>query len=94
MESRRLKPLWLFLLLAVLGAMIGSISFSGSIIAFAKLQEYQSFRNPLRFIGQQKVNAILFGLMFLLGLIIALSGGGQPGAAGDVLPAGPGAGHT
>ncbi|TVR59599.1 MAG: NAD(P)(+) transhydrogenase (Re/Si-specific) subunit beta [Candidatus Competibacteraceae bacterium] len=68
------KPLWLFLLLAVLGAMIGSISFSGSIIAFAKLQEYQSFRNPLRFIGQQKVNAILFGLMFVLGLIIALSG--------------------
>ena len=68
------KPLWLFLLLAVLGAMIGSVSFSGSIIAFAKLQEYKAFRNALRFGGQQKVNAIIFGVMLLLGLIIALGG--------------------
>ena len=47
-----------FLTLAVLGALIGSMSFSGSLIAFAKLQGW--LRRPLRFPGQQIFNIILF----------------------------------
>jgi len=43
-----------FLTLAVLGALIGSVSFSGSLIAFAKLQGLM--RRPLRFPGQQLFN--------------------------------------
>ena len=49
-----------FLTLAVLGALIGSISFSGSLIAFAKLQGLM--RRPLRFPGQQ-----IFNILVLLG---------------------------
>ena len=47
-----------FLILAVLGALIGSVSFSGSLIAFAKLQGW--LRRPLRFPGQQIFNIALF----------------------------------
>jgi NAD(P) transhydrogenase subunit beta len=48
-----------FLALAIAGALIGSISFSGSLVAFAKLQGWA--RKPLRFPGQQFLNlALLF----------------------------------
>jgi len=47
-----------FLTLAVLGALIGSISFSGSLVAFAKLQGL--LRRPMRFPGQQVFNIIVF----------------------------------
>jgi proton-translocating NAD(P)+ transhydrogenase subunit beta len=40
-------------------ALIGSISFSGSLVAFGKLQEILPGR-PLTFAGQQIVNALLF----------------------------------
>jgi NAD(P) transhydrogenase subunit beta len=50
----------IFLTLAVLGALIGSVSFSGSLIAFAKLQGLM--RRPLRFPGQQ-----IFNILVLLG---------------------------
>ena len=43
----------------VLSAMIGSISFSGSMIAFAKLQELIGGR-PITYRGQQYVNAAVF----------------------------------
>jgi len=43
----------------VLSALIGSISFSGSMIAFAKLQELIGGR-PITYAGQQFVNAGLF----------------------------------
>ncbi len=50
--------------LAVLGALIGTIAFSGSLIAFAKLQGWM--RKVYRFPGQQVVNLLLFaGLLFL-----------------------------
>ena len=46
----------------LLSALIGSISFSGSLIAFAKLQELLSGR-PIVYAGQQFVNgAVLLGL--------------------------------
>jgi NAD(P) transhydrogenase subunit beta len=43
----------------VLSALIGSISFAGSMVAFAKLQELVSGR-PITYRGQQYVNAALF----------------------------------
>jgi NAD(P) transhydrogenase subunit beta len=43
----------------VLSALIGSISFSGSMIAFAKLQELIGGR-PITYPGQQYVNAVVF----------------------------------
>jgi NAD(P) transhydrogenase subunit beta len=43
----------------VISALIGSISFSGSMIAFAKLQELLSGR-PITYPGQKFVNAALF----------------------------------
>ena len=47
-----------FLTLAILGALIGSISFTGSLIAFAKLQGW--LRKPLRFPGQSWFNLAVF----------------------------------
>jgi NAD(P) transhydrogenase subunit beta len=43
----------------VLSALIGSISFSGSMVAFAKLQELIRGR-PITYAGQQFVNGLLF----------------------------------
>ena len=57
--------------LAVLGALIGTVSFSGSCVAWAKLQGVM--KKVIRFPGQQKVNLIVFGLMVLLGLIITFN---------------------
>ena len=59
-------------ILAVLGALIGTIAFSGSTIAFAKLQGIM--RKTLRFGGQQAVNLGLFAVTVLLGAWIAFSG--------------------
>lgn len=60
--------------MAVFGALIGSIAFSGSLIAFAKLQGIKAFSGVIRFKNQQMINAALFGITVLLGLIIAFSG--------------------
>jgi H+-translocating NAD(P) transhydrogenase subunit beta len=49
----------------VLSAIIGSVSFAGSIIAFLKLQEVMTGR-PLTYPGQQFVNALV--LLAILGL--------------------------
>jgi NAD(P) transhydrogenase subunit beta len=49
----------------VLSAIIGAISFSGSIVAFLKLQELMTGR-PVTYPGQQVVNAIV--LLAILGL--------------------------
>jgi len=43
---------------AVLGAAIGALSFTGSLIAYAKLQELLAGR-PIQFPGQQVLNALL-----------------------------------
>src|SRR4051794_5890761 len=43
----------------VLSALIGAISFAGSMIAFAKLQELIGGR-PITYAGQQIVNAVIF----------------------------------
>ncbi len=51
-----------------LGAVIGAITFSGSVIAFAKLQGIMSGK-PIRFSGQHMLNAAL-GIAILLLLMI------------------------
>ena len=53
------------LTVTLLGALIGAISFSGSIIAWGKLQEV--LKNPWRFRGQRIVNAIVFAATVGLG---------------------------
>ncbi|HZV79626.1 MAG TPA: NAD(P)(+) transhydrogenase (Re/Si-specific) subunit beta [Candidatus Binatus sp.] len=58
-------PTWDQLLPIVLSTIIGSVSFSGSIIAFAKLQELMTGR-PITYAGQQIVNAIV--LIAVVGL--------------------------
>jgi NAD(P) transhydrogenase subunit beta len=49
-------------------ALIGSVSFSGSLVAFGKLQELLPGR-PLLFTGQQLVNALLFAGLIAFGTI-------------------------
>jgi NAD(P) transhydrogenase subunit beta len=63
------------LIMAVAGALIGSVAFSGSVVAWGKLQELKFFRDDakFRFTGQQKVNAAIFAAAAILGLIIAIS---------------------
>ena len=53
-----------------LSAIIGSISFSGSMVAFAKLQELIRGR-PIVFPFQKTVNALLFGAVLAAGIAIA-----------------------
>jgi NAD(P) transhydrogenase subunit beta len=59
----------------VLGTLIGSISFTGSMVAFLKLQEKLSGR-PIVFPNQKLYNAILFGGIVVLGALAILLGDG------------------
>ncbi len=59
-------------IMAVLGALIGTIAFSGSIVAFAKLQGLIS--KNLYISNQQMINLGLFVITVALGSWIALSG--------------------
>ncbi|MFP4161744.1 MAG: NAD(P)(+) transhydrogenase (Re/Si-specific) subunit beta [Ectothiorhodospira sp.] len=63
---------WTTQFIAVLGVIIGSVAFSGSLIAFAKLQGL--IKKSIRFDRQQKINLGVLGGTLLLGLIIAFSG--------------------
>jgi len=54
----------------VLSAIIGSISFSGSMVAFAKLQELIRGR-PITYPLQQVVNGLLFAALVAAGIAIA-----------------------
>src|SRR6516165_10114334 len=51
----------------VLSALIGSISFAGSMVAFGKLQELVSGQ-PITFPGQQIVNGVIFLAAIALGV--------------------------
>jgi NAD(P) transhydrogenase subunit beta len=53
-----------------LSGLIGSVTLSGSLIAYAKLQEYQRFKNPISLPHQPIINGLL--LLFALSLIIFL----------------------
>jgi len=57
-------------ILAVIGALIGSVSFTGSLIAFAKLQGWMD--RTFRFKGQQLVNGLCFLAAIALGALVVL----------------------
>ena len=58
--------------LAAAGAFIGAVSFSGSLIAFGKLQGL--IKRSLRFKGQQVVNLLIVAATLALGMAIVISG--------------------
>ncbi len=57
----------------MLSALIGAISFAGSMVAFAKLQELIQGR-PITYPGQQAVNGLVFGTAVAAGITIAAGG--------------------
>jgi NAD(P) transhydrogenase subunit beta len=57
------------LVVTIIGALIGSISLSGSVIAWAKLDEV--LKKPLRFPGQQEFNALALLATIAVGAYIA-----------------------
>jgi len=59
--------------LAVVGALIGAVSFSGSVVAFTKLQGWFS---ALRFRGQNAVNAGVLAAMALFAALAIIYGNG------------------
>jgi NAD(P) transhydrogenase subunit beta len=61
-----------------LGAAIGAITFSGSVIAFGKLSGKYKFRlfqgAPVTFVGQHKINLLLGLAVLALGIYFAMTG--------------------
>src|SRR4029079_8732918 len=53
----------------VLSALIGSISFAGSMVAFGKLQQLVSGR-PIVYPGQKVGNLVLLGALFALCVVV------------------------
>jgi NAD(P) transhydrogenase subunit beta len=62
--------------LAVIGGIIGSVSFSGSAIAFGKLQGL--ITRSVRFSGQQIFNLLLLAAALILGAMVALHFNASP----------------
>ncbi len=60
-----------FQTLAVAGALIGSVAFSGSMIAFAKLQGL--IKRSILFPRQQLINLVVFAATLVFGLILIFS---------------------
>ncbi|MFL5595279.1 MAG: NAD(P)(+) transhydrogenase (Re/Si-specific) subunit beta [Gemmatimonadaceae bacterium] len=58
----------------VLGTAIGAISFTGSVIAFGKLQEILPGK-PLQFPLQRLINALILVAVFVLGVMVVGQGG-------------------
>ena len=61
----------------VLGTAIGAISFTGSMIAFGKLQEILPGR-PLQFPLQRLINALILLSVLVLGIMVVAGGGSPP----------------
>jgi NAD(P) transhydrogenase subunit beta len=66
------------LVVTLFGALIGAISLSGSLIAWAKLD--QVLKAPLQFRGQQILNAAIIAATLAAGaaIVVAVAGGPQP----------------
>src|SRR6266404_8376333 len=62
--------------LAVVGGLIGSVSFSGSAIAFGKLQGL--ITRSIRFSGQQVFNLLLLAVALVLGALVAFGFNATP----------------
>lgn len=61
------------LAIAVIGSVIGSVAFSGSLVAYAKLQGLM--KKTLNFPGQQLLNLVIIALVVILGFMMALGDG-------------------
>ncbi len=57
---------------ALLAGLIGAVTFWGSLVAFAKLQEFEAFKKPFEYPHKQPINAGLAALALVL-LIIGIS---------------------
>jgi H+-translocating NAD(P) transhydrogenase subunit beta len=64
--------------LAVVGGIIGAVSFSGSAIAFGKLQGL--IKRSIRFGGQQFINLLMLLATVVLGALVAFHVNTSPGA--------------
>ncbi len=79
-------PTWDQMLPIILSSIIGAVSFSGSVIAFAKLQELMTGR-PVTYVGQQIVNGLVLASIIglaawlLIGNVTAAAFMGLVGAA-------------
>jgi len=56
------------LIAAAASGMIGAVTFWGSLVAFAKLQEFKAFKKPFSFGQQQVINGALFLVVLLFSL--------------------------
>ncbi|MCC5794710.1 MAG: NAD(P)(+) transhydrogenase (Re/Si-specific) subunit beta [Chromatiales bacterium] len=65
--------------IAAVGVLIGAVAFSGSLVAFAKLQGIM--QKTMRFSGQQWFNLLIFAITLGLGLMLAFAGNEVSGAA-------------
>ena len=66
-----------FTIALIASGLIGAITFSGSLIAFAKLQELKAFRKPQSFPGQQVVNVLLLLVAIGVGVGMVMGGHGS-----------------
>jgi H+-translocating NAD(P) transhydrogenase subunit beta len=71
--------------LAVVGGLIGAVSFSGSLIAFLKLQGWMPSR-PVTFPGQQIVNMAVLVLAIVAGVFVILQPPSMPLSGSVYLP--------
>ncbi|MCX6684488.1 MAG: NAD(P)(+) transhydrogenase (Re/Si-specific) subunit beta [Methanoregula sp.] len=71
--------------LAVIGGLIGAVSFSGSLIAFLKLQGWMRPR-PITFKGQQVVNMMILALAIVSGVLVLSHPSWIPLTVGMYLP--------
>jgi len=71
--------------LAVIGGLIGAVSFAGSIIAFLKLQGWIRPR-PITFPGQQPVNMMFLALAIVFGILVVLQPSWVPLTVAIYLP--------
>ncbi len=75
-----------FAVLGIIGALIGSVSFSGSLIAFAKLQGI--IKKSFLFPGQNALNLLVLAGAVALAVIVALQHTGHLGGSESLVLAG------